>query len=575
MRKIIKKSIFNKFLRSFALFIDILSRLKRTRGKKSAVRFKTKRHKIINSTDNQKELEPEISKKFYQYIRQDGKIYSLSPYRSKIYDTEKQSGLKSTVIRFRIVFILFLFILAYVALNNYLIMFVYYDSQNLKTNNIHEKNIFSFISVLNGENKIEKIENDQMINSDENSTIFIDPMDLDIKGFDKQLITAQYAFLSESYFYETNGSKNRSCVLPKLDPYEKELMQFVRKEPDIICNPKQNWIHVENGTIRMSKSAIKMHGVIVCAYIPLYRGNSDFVVNEGSRIFPVMDKMPLISDFFKIDCRSKDGAIYSNIHSGIAYDSSLHIRHMWNPLPKKALGYNVLMFGFDSVSRMSWIRMLPKSYAYMIEQGFVVLKGYNIVGDGTPQALLPILTGKKETELHEARRGFANATNVDDFPWIWKEFKNAGYVTQWAEDMQSIGTFQLRMLGFKQQPVDHYMRLFYLEAEKYYSRFRRLCLGSVSRHENMINWVKEFFSVYHSKPKFSFIFHSEASHNYNNPLSLLDDDLKNFLQYLKTSGIMENTVLLFMSDHGVRVSDIRKYSQGKLEEVNFANFVNS
>jgi hypothetical protein len=243
------------------------------------------------------------------------------------------------------------------------------------------------------------------------------------------------------------------------------------------------------------------------------------------------------------------------------------MRHKWNPLPKRALGFNVLMFGFDSVSRMSWIRMLPKSYAYMVKLGFIVLKGYNIVGDGTPQALLPILTGHKETELPEARRGFANSSYVDNFPWVWKDFKNAGYVTQWAEDMQSIGTFQLRMMGFRKQPVDHYMRIFYLEAERYYSRFRRLCLGSISRHKNMLNWVRDFFQMYTDKPKFSFIFHSEASHNYNNPLSLLDDDLLEFLKYLKTSGTMDNTVLLFMSDHGVRVSDLRQFSQGKLEEV--------
>ena len=197
--------------------------------------------------------------------------------------------------------------------------------------------------------------------------------------------------------------------------------------------------------------------------------------------------------------------------------------------------------------------MLPKSYEYMIKMGFIILKGYNIVGDGTPQALLPILTGKKETELPEARRGFVNSSFVDNFPWIWKDYKNAGYVTQWAEDMQSIGTFQLRMQGFRKPPVDHYMRVFYLEAERYYQRFRRLCLGSISRHKNMMNWLKEFFTMYSEKPKFSFIFHSEASHNYNNPLSLLDNDLLELLKYLKHSKIIDNTVLLFMSDHGVRV----------------------
>lgn len=181
--------------------------------------------------------------------------------------------------------------------------------------------------------------------------------------------------------------------------------------------------------------------------------------------------------------------------------------------------------------------------------------------------MLPILTGKKEVELPEARRGFINASYVDVFPWIWKDFKKNGYITQWAEDMQSIGTFQLRMIGFKKQPVDHYMRVFYLEAEKYYSRFRRLCLGSISRHQNLFNWIKEFFLMYQNQPKFSFIFHSETSHNYNNPLSLVDDDLKNLLEYFNKNGYFNNTILLLMSDHGVRVSDLRQYSQGKIEEV--------
>ena len=66
-----------------------------------------------------------------------------------------------------------------------------------------------------------------------------------------------------------------------------------------------------------------------------------------------------------------------------------------------------------------------------------------MLGDGTPQALLPLLTGRTETELPEARRGFEGATTVDDHPWIWRQLKDAGYVTQWAEDSAEIGTYVL------------------------------------------------------------------------------------------------------------------------------------
>ena len=48
--------------------------------------------------------------------------------------------------------------------------------------------------------------------------------------------------------------------------------------------------------------------------------------------------------------------------------------------------------------------------------------GYNIVGDGTPAALLPILTGKMEEELPEARRGFPGVKHVDGHPFVWKNF---------------------------------------------------------------------------------------------------------------------------------------------------------
>ena len=52
---------------------------------------------------------------------------------------------------------------------------------------------------------------------------------------------------------------------------------------------------------------------------------------------------------------------------------------------------------------MTWMRNLPRSYAYFVGiLNAVVLEGYNIVGHGTPAALFAILTGHKEEELPEA-----------------------------------------------------------------------------------------------------------------------------------------------------------------------------
>ena len=51
---------------------------------------------------------------------------------------------------------------------------------------------------------------------------------------------------------------------------------------------------------------------------------------------------------------------------------------------------------------------------------------------------------------------------MDEFPFIWKTLRQRGYVTQWGEDSYRYGTFTYRLVGFKEQPVDHYMRNFYI-----------------------------------------------------------------------------------------------------------------
>jgi hypothetical protein len=45
-----------------------------------------------------------------------------------------------------------------------------------------------------------------------------------------------------------------------------------------------------------------------------------------------------------------------------------------------------------------FMRKLPHAYHYMKDTlDALVLEGYNIVGDGTPQALIPILTGEQNS----------------------------------------------------------------------------------------------------------------------------------------------------------------------------------
>ena len=230
---------------------------------------------------------------------------------------------------------------------------------------------------------------------------------------------------------------------------------------------------------------------------------------------------------------------------------------------------NILIFGFDSVSRLGWERLLPKSHSYFAnELGGIVLEGYNIVGDGTTPSLLGLLTGKMEEELPESRKGFEGAKTVDGYPWIWNDLKKLGYVTQYGEDMVQYSTFTLRLLGFQNQSTDYSYRPFGLAQDKYRGKYRYCLRGNQPQHLSQINWMRDFVRVYRDRPKFSFVFNSELTHDSTFQLPLADDDLLNLLQDFQKEGHLDNTLLILMSDHGPRFSTHRETERGRLEERN-------
>lgn len=120
----------------------------------------------------------------------------------------------------------------------------------------------------------------------------------------------------------------------------------------------------------------------------------------------------------------------------------------------------------------------------------IILNGYNIVGDGTPQALVPILTGYTELELPETRKRMKNSVTVNSYPLIWKVFEQYGYITSFNEDLPNVGTFTYRMNGFDQQPTDHYLRTFYLEVDNILSKTKPHCISNQPGHKVMLDYTK-------------------------------------------------------------------------------------
>lgn len=68
----------------------------------------------------------------------------------------------------------------------------------------------------------------------------------------------------------------------------------------------------------------------------------------------------------------------------------------------------------------------------------------------------------------------------------------------------------------------------------------------------MMDYARHLFTVYPTKPKFIFGFHGELSHDSYNLIGAADDDVVDWITWFENKGFLNNTVLIFMSDHGHR-----------------------
>ena len=362
---------------------------------------------------------------------------------------------------------------------------------------------------------------------------------------------------------ETNRVR-AGCKFPSLPLWPPEMKHlFKRKTGRIRCRKEPNWVYTRLGIFYISDRAEKAHGNVKCKHAPLVFQN-DFKISARAETEPIGNGSLIKYDYFSVRCVGSDKKVYTNIHAAIPL---LPANNNNNTTPRDgARPLDVVMLTFDSISRLNWMRNLPKSHKYFVDElGATVLKGYNIMGDGTGGALFPILTGRWKDEVPNAIRGVRGAVTVDRYPWIWRAFKDEGYSVMYAEDGAHIGMWTYQRKGFGKKPVDHYMRIFYKVVENRYGYANAYCLGSIPRHTVLLQHVRDYLETNRS-PKFAYLFHNQLSHDSYNAISMIDDDLMFFLKSLKDDGFLNNTVFILNSDHGARFTNIRRVLQGKWEE---------
>lgn len=100
--------------------------------------------------------------------------------------------------------------------------------------------------------------------------------------------------------------------------------------------------------------------------------------------------------------------------------------------------------------------------------------------------------------------------------------------------------------------------------------YKRVNKNSIKHHKHFLpqvveNYVKDFWRTYKDKPKFVFTLQGTYSHSDLNLLDLVDDELHEFLLWMNSPSVQNNTMLVIMGDHGPRGHELTFTRQGSLE----------
>ncbi|XP_028400977.1 uncharacterized protein LOC114524062 [Dendronephthya gigantea] len=371
------------------------------------------------------------------------------------------------------------------------------------------------------------------------------------------------------------NKKNEICNLPNIDPFDPTVMKMIENVPPLVCKGKKNLTSYQNGILRITpgKNVKKVNYQILKRKSNTGQG---YDVSRTGTLTPSDPEAQLNEDMVYLEVQTVDGDEQREFHLDVQSRKE-YVERVAKTKP--GIPLNVMMVGLDSTSHAHFQRKLGPVYKYLKDDlKSVVFNGHSIVGDGTTENVVGMITGRLLDELQEARVGRLDGSCIDSWPLIFKDMRAHGYVTYYSEDEVYNGAITHRLQGFCKPPIDHYLLpLWYAALNKMTTLYRKVaelgtyikghCLGSQAIYNVSFNAVQSFFDAYPNTPKFGFQFNADFCHHESfNFISLVEDKLLNFLKVMKDKNYLNNTLLILFGDHGLRYGFVRSSILGRMEE---------
>uniref|UniRef100_A0A6P4G1N7 Uncharacterized protein LOC108053295 n=1 Tax=Drosophila rhopaloa TaxID=1041015 RepID=A0A6P4G1N7_DRORH len=195
------------------------------------------------------------------------------------------------------------------------------------------------------------------------------------------------------------------------------------------------------------------------------------------------------------------------------------------------------------------------------------------VGDNTFSNLMAILTGYNPSSALEKVCDWHQRGCLDQTPFIWKYFRNASYLTAFAEDETGMSTFNYQKPGFVESPTDFYLRPFQKAFESDLKTWKcedcsmRYCIGRRITSSYVYDMARDFARRFvDERPIWGLFWSNSFSHDSYQMPSKMENYVLQYLLDYQADGVFEQSIMVFLSDHGSRWGEITSLPSVFLEE---------
>ncbi|XP_068151113.1 uncharacterized protein [Drosophila tropicalis] len=397
--------------------------------------------------------------------------------------------------------------------------------------------------------------------------------------------------ISQAYFVDTPG-----CRMPYFEIVDNNIAKYLYKPQPYSCKkplirasddiPGDLHLNMQPNEL-LSYYNVSDITTISCKYMEIRRktdSTNEFLPQVPFKLEEIM-RLPSNLEFIQVECYDAAAhQIYLDYHffgvdkneskftapAGKNYETIKLNESETIRKTDQQEGLSIMILGIDSVSHLNFLRQMPKTSTYIKKHlPHVEFWGFNKVGDNTFPNLMPLLSGLDQQELYNSCAN-SSKSSFDSCSFLWNKFKEAGYKTLFAEDVGDLALFNFCRNGFRIPPTDYYFRPIMLEMEKNIANKRAesvsLCMGGRRTVDVLLEYMRKLMPKFKKDLFFSFFWTVTLTHDWLNTPWLLDDQMTSQLRNLKESGVLNRTLVILMSDHGMRNGFFRLTYQGIMEE---------